>query len=52
MAFYPWFTGRGVGYDPDEEKLTGEEKVMSGTKTRGNQVTGRTLLPWLDNNLS
>ena len=30
MAFYPWFTGRGVGYDPDEEKLTGEEFLVRG----------------------
>lgn len=30
MAFYPWFTGRGVGYDPDEEELTGEEFIVRG----------------------
>ena len=30
MAFYPWFTGRGVGYDPDEEILTGEEFLVRG----------------------
>ena len=30
MAFYPWFTGRGVGYDPDEEVLTGKEFIVRG----------------------
>ena len=30
MAFYPWFTGRGLGYDPDEEELSGEEFIVRG----------------------
>ena len=30
MAFFPLFTGRGVGYDPDEENLTGEEFIVRG----------------------